>query len=106
MKTEKNLKRNNMTKNKYLVPKKLWKSFGKDGKKIFNSIMDITLKNQLLYSHPKMTKMQSTQWKTICWNFSCEAAWLANKVPLPKKGSKVIDINPKTGKTVKTHVRK
>ncbi len=81
-----------MTKNKYYVPQRLWKTFKSDAaKNIFNDIMDQSLKNQAITAHPGTKKIPANGWKTICWNMACYAAWSVSKNPL-KKGDEVIDI--------------
>ncbi len=90
-----------MTKNKYEVPQKLWKSFKtQEAKKVYNSVMDQMVPNQPLTIHPKTTKMPANQWFTICHNAACYAAWAIIETPLTK-GDIVLDID-KSGKTVTT----
>jgi hypothetical protein len=64
-------------KNKYKVPVRLWKSFGILGQKVFNETFQVTfdMTHQTNMTHPKQIKLPKEQWKTLCWNFSCHAAW-------------------------------
>ena len=59
------------------VPARLWKSFGRMGQKVFNETYDVTYNRmaQSNMTHPKQQIMPKEQWKTLCWNFSCHAAW-------------------------------
>ncbi len=64
------------------VPARLWKSFGRIGQKVFNETYDVTF-NRMIQSnmiHPKQKVMPKEQWKTLCWNFSCHAAWSAKNL--------------------------
>ncbi len=55
---------------------KIWSSFKSDAaKKMFNDVMDKSLKLQGSISHPDMVEMPHEQWQTICWNMACFAAW-------------------------------
>lgn len=92
-----------MVTNKHKVPQELWKKFKESGQKVFNDVMEQSLKNQSITTHPKMPDVDITKehWKTICWNFSCYAAWAVSKNPL-KKGDEVVDIDTKSGLRVKT----
>lgn len=59
------------------VPARLWKSFGRMGQKVFNETYDVTYNRMSQHNmiHPKQTIMSKEQWKTLCWNFACHAAW-------------------------------
>lgn len=64
--------------NTHKLPLKLWKTLETyESKKLFNDLYKTTLKNQTVYTHPKMNKLPKEQWKTICWNMALEAAWLS-----------------------------
>lgn len=90
-----------MARNKYKVTKKLWKTFKTEqAKKLYNSIMDTSLKNQMNMNHPKQVKLPSAQWRTLCHNFACTAAW-ALRDAHPVKGSDVHLLTSR-GKVVKT----
>lgn len=71
-----------ITLNKFKVPAKLWKSFGEIGKKVFNEVYDCTYNQtkQTNFVHPKQPILAMDQWKTLCWNFSCEAAWATKRI--------------------------
>ena len=91
-------------KNKHKVNKALWNKFKTDAaKKIFNDVMEQSLKNQGVTSHPEMPKMTKEQWHTLCWNFSCYAAWSVRNEKL-EKGAVVIDMIK--GKEVKRQIAK
>ena len=64
-----------MPTNKYKVPKKMWLKFKANGQKVFNEVMEQSFTNQTLTTHPESEGMPKEQWKTICWNISCYAAW-------------------------------
>ena len=66
--------------NRYKVPVKLWKGFGRNGQQVFNGTMDQTIKNQEFINDPKAPKIPEEQWKCICWNIACSAAWEAKKI--------------------------
>lgn len=66
--------------NRYKVPVRLWKGFGLQGQKVFNGTMDQSIKNQQFINNPKAPVIPEEQWKTICWNMSCCAAWEAKKL--------------------------
>ncbi len=71
---KKSKKKAEVVENKHGVPDKLWSSF-KDKKHVFNSVMDVAIKDQSLYTHPNMPILGKEYWKTICWNFACMATW-------------------------------
>lgn len=78
-----------MTKNKYgISDKKQWSSFTDEAKKVYNDVMDRSLKNQHLFSHPEMPAILKEQWETICHNFAAAAAYSVSGKPL-KKGEKI-----------------
>lgn len=91
-------------KNKFKVNKKLWSKFKTEAaRKTFNDVMEQSLKNQEITTHPDTKPMKKEEWKTICWNMACYAAWSVRDEKL-KKGAIVIDI--KNGKVVKRRVAK
>jgi predicted protein tyrosine phosphatase len=85
-------------KNKHKVNQALWNKFkGDAAKKMFNDVMDQSLKNQAITTHPETPLMRDAQWRTICFNMACYAAWAVTNDAL-KKGAVVIDIDIKAGK--------
>lgn len=65
-----------MIDNKYNIPKKLWNSFkSENAKKTFNYVFNATIDNQSNMTHLKQVILPDEQWKTLCHNFACEAAW-------------------------------
>lgn len=68
--------------NRFMVPVRLWKSFGENGQKVFNEVYDTVFNQtkQSNFNHPKQVELPKEQWKTLCWNFSCEAAWATKKL--------------------------
>lgn len=68
-----------LIKNKYKCPLSLWKKLSEEARKVYNDVMEASLRNQNIMTHPKMEKMPKAQWDTICHNFACYAAWDADK---------------------------
>jgi len=96
-----------MIKNKHKVPLKLWRSFRDyKSKKAYNKIMDLMLHNQWMFMHPKSKLLSKTYWETVSHNSACNAAWLAAEIPLPQTGDEIIDINPYTGRKVRSNIVK
>jgi len=63
------------TPNRHKVNSNLWKGFKtEEARQTFNAVYRSTLKDQQFVVHPK-TKLPKEQWRTICWNFACIAAW-------------------------------
>ena len=60
--------------NRYRVPKKQWKKWSEQARRVFNEVY-YTMRNnkQTLFLHPKATPVPKAQWNTTAWN----AAWIA-----------------------------
>lgn len=72
-----------MIKNTYKAPVGVWSKFKSDeAKKIYNGVMKQSLTNQPQTIHPETEAIPLEQWKTICHNMACYAAWSLEK---PKK---------------------
>ncbi len=63
------------TMNTHKVPTTMWRKFGPMGKKMFNTMFEQSINFQSGMTHPKQTDLPQEQWRTICWNQACHAAW-------------------------------
>lgn len=67
---------NKQIKNIHKAPKTLWKTFTSNtAKRVFNETLSETKDIQEELTHPKQLIMDKEQWKTVCWNIACHAAW-------------------------------
>lgn len=62
-----------MAANRYKVPLKKWKKWGKPAQGVFNRCFDLFFKNQESFTHPKASEQPREHWKTVAWN----TAWIA-----------------------------
>ncbi len=82
-----------MVKNKYKSPVKVWKGFKTESaRQMYNDVMDQALENFSITAHPETYMLPQEEWKTICHNMACYAAWALRRQCLTK-GSIVVDIN-------------
>lgn len=58
--------------NRYRVPKKQWKRWGKTARRVFNHVYSAMRGNCRVYNHPGAA-VNVNHWQTVCWN----AAWTA-----------------------------
>ena len=65
-----------MIQNKYKVPKSLWDKFRTEqARQVYNDVMEQSLKNQAVSTHPAADYMHEDYWRTICHNMACYAAF-------------------------------
>jgi hypothetical protein len=90
-----------MATNHFGVAPSQWRKWSPTRQGVFNRVFRAMLKNQVLFTHPKMAPMPLVQWRTVAWNAAWTAADSASGQAM-KQGDTVVDINAR-GREVRRH---
>lgn len=56
----------------------IWKKFSDTGKRVYNAVVEASLKPQrLINAHPASVQISDAVWATIVHNMACQAGWAA-----------------------------
>lgn len=59
--------------NTHKVPKKQWRRWSEDARRVFNSVYSAMVENKQFFAHPDAPVVADQHWDTTAWN----AAWHA-----------------------------